>query len=507
MKTRYNILGLAGLMLLLASCHKFLDQQPTSVATDQTTWQSDGDANASVGACYSLIRSALNAAITYYSYGDLISDEFNDVIGGDFAYKDMQDMNWGIGIPPANTYDPRLKLRLFSNFYTAIAQSNRCLHFINNMPASLFNGSDAASQQARKNHFLGEAYFTRAFNYFLIARTWGDAPIVTEYYAENSTAPQLARSPQDQLLALCISDLNQAKQFLDWRDFSSQDQVVRADKGAVFALMAHIYAWKGNYDSCNMACDSVITGPTNGSYQLAPGSSYMDIYKGQSQESIFEISQNSQSESMRAGDVYSLTGVLLTSPYLNNGPVVPLWQLDISHATALYNNPNDVRWKNAFVTVSNGSASALECIKYSTIQNINNNPAYQVSENNIVVFRLADIKLLKAEALVAKPTPDDATALALVNEIRARAAVNTLTGLTGNDLLHAIADERARELFMEGHRWFDMIRLNRLTHDVNFTYMSQVEFQLGKYYWPIDPSLFLNNSKLLQTDFWRGKVN
>jgi hypothetical protein len=505
MKMRYNILGLAGLMFLLASCHKFLDQEPSSVATDQTTWKSDGDANASVGACYSLIRSAFNASITYYSYGDLASDEFSDVVGGDFAYKDVQDMNWGVGIPAANNYDPRLKLRLFSNFYTAIAQSNRCLHFINNMSVGLFNGSDAASQQERKNHFLGEAYFTRAFNYFMIARTWGDAPIVTEYYADNSTAPQLARSPQSQVLAQCISDLDQAKQFLDWRDLSSQDQVVRADKGAVFALMAHIYAWKGNYDSCNMACDSVIGSQ---SYTLVDGANYMDIYKGQSQESIFEISQNSQSESMRATDVYSLTGVLLAPPYINVGTTVPAWQINTGLTDYLYSDTNDIRWKKAFVTLPNGGSSPVECIKYSNIQNINNNTAYQVAENNILIFRLADIELLKAEALAARTVPDEGGALALVNAIRLRAGLTTpLAGLTGTDLLYAIADERGRELFLEGHRYYDLVRLERLTGDQQFPYMSTAEFQLGKCYWPIDPSLFLINSKLVQTDFWRGKVN
>ena len=505
MKTRYSIMGLMGVILLLTSCHKFLDQQPTSEATDQTTWQSDGDANASVGACYSLIRSAFNAAITYYTYGDLASDEFSDVIGGDIAYKDVQDMNWGIGIPSANNYDPRLKLRLFSNFYTAIAQSNRCLHFINGMSSSVFTGADAGAQQARKNHFLGEAYFTRAFNYFIIARTWGDAPIVTDYYADNSTAPQLVRSPQSQVLAQCISDLGQAKQFLDWRDASSQDQVVRADKGAVFALMAHIYAWKGNYDSCNMVCDSVIG---SHSYSLVDGANYMDIYKGQSVESIFEISQNSQAESMKATDVYSLTGVLLTPPYINNGITVPNWQINQGLTNYLYSDPNDLRWQKAFITLSVGATNPVECIKYSTIQNINNNPAYQVSENNILIFRLADIELLKAEALAAKTAPDEGGALALVNDIRQRAGLTTpLTGLTGNDLLYAIADERGRELFLEGHRFYDLVRLERLTGDQQFPYINPGEFQLGKYYWPIDPTLFLLNSKLLQTDFWKGKVN
>jgi len=490
-----------GVTTLFTSCHKFLDQEPNSTATDQTTWKSDGDANASVVACYSLIRSAFNAAITYYTYGDLTSDEFSDVIGGDLAYRDVQIMNWGIGIPSANNYDPRLKLRLFTNFYTGIAQSNRCLHFINNMSVSLFDGNSAAARQARKNHFLGEAYFTRAFNYFYIARVWGDAPLVTDYYADVSSAPQLARSSQSQLLNLCIADLNQARQYLDWRDPSSQDQVVRADKGAVFALMAHIYAWKGNYDSCNMACDSVIG---SGSYSLVDGASYMSLYKGQSLESIFEISQNSQSESMRATDAYSLTGVTLTPPYVNNGLSAPWWQISTGLFGYLYSDTNDVRYKKGFVTLSGG---AVECIKYANILNVNSNTAYQVAMNNIIVFRLADIELLKAEALAARTAPDETGALTLVNDIRQRAGLGMLTGLTGNDLLYAIADERGRELFMEGHRYYDLVRLERLTGDQQFPYMSTAEFQAGKYYWPIDPSLFLINSKLTQTDFWRGKVN
>jgi len=500
MQKRYIIIWFTGVIALLTSCHKFLDQEPNSEATDQTTWKSDGDANASVAACYSLIRSAFNASITFYSYGDLASDEFSDVLGGDMAYKDIQDMNWAVAIPAANNWDPRLKVRLFTNFYTGIAQSNRCLHFISNMSASLFNGNSPAEQQARKNHLLGEAYFTRAFNYFYIARVWGDAPLVTEYYADVTSAPALARSPQSQLLNQSIADLDQARQFLNWRDLSSADQVVRADKGAVFALMAHIYAWQGKYDSCNMACDSVIG---SGTYSLVDGASYMDIYKGQSLESIFEISQNSLSESMRATDVYSLTGVLLTPPYVNNNLSSPWWQINTGLFSYLYNDTNDVRLRKAFVVSSGG---AVECIKYSNIQNINSNTAYQVSMNNILVFRLADIELLKAEALAARSAPDYGGALALVNSIRQRAGTTPLTGLTGNDLLYAISDERGRELFLEGHRFYDLVRQEKLTGDPQFPYMSTGEFQAGKYYWPIDPSLFLIDPKLTQTDFWKGRI-
>jgi starch-binding outer membrane protein, SusD/RagB family len=506
MKKRYIILGLAALMAMGPSCKKFLDQQPTSEASDQTTWKSDGDASVSVAACYSLIRSALNAAITHYAYGDLPTDEFSDVVAGDISFRDVLNVNWGIGIPSANTYDPRLKLRLYTNFYTAIAQSNRCLYFIGSMPLSAFTGNDTAAQSARKNHYLGEAYFTRAFNYFYMARVWGDVPLVTTYTADVSTAPQLSRTPQATVLAQAIADLNIAANYLDWKDESSADRVVRADKGAVYALLAHIYAWKGDYDNCNTACDAVINAQSNGSpsYSLADGHNYLSIYQGQSDESIFEIAQNSVSESSIIAT--NIAGVTLAQPYIQN-TTIPEWQLNGATISALYHDASDFRYRQAFTTVSLGAALYAECIKYSTIQNVNSNAAYQVSLNNIIVFRLADIELLKAEALSAKPAPDYAGALTIVNTIRARAGLATsLAGITGPALLDTVTAERGRELFLEGHRFYDLARQARNTGKSKFPNISFQDFQAGKNYWPVDPNLFFIDANLTQTPYWIGKV-
>lgn len=503
MKKTYIILGLAVFIAMGPSCKKFLDQQPTSEASDQTTWKSDGDANVSVAACYSLIRSALNATITHYAYGDLPTDEFNDVVGGDISFRDVLNINWGIGIPSANTYDPRLKLRLYTNFYTAIAQSNRCLYFIGNMPLSAFTGSDTATQSARRNHYLGEAYFTRAFNYFYISRVWGDVPLVTSYMTDVSGAPQLARTPQATVLAQAIADLGMAAKYLDWKDESSTDRVVRADKGAVNALLAHIYAWKGDYDNCNTACDAVINAQSGGlpSYSLVDGTNYLSIYQGQSDEGIFEISQNSVSESSIIGT--SIAGVTLTQPYIT-GVTIPAWQLNTSTIGALYHDASDLRYQQAFINAPSGGE---ECIKYANIQNVNNNAAYQVSLNNIIVFRLADIELLKAEALAAKSSPDYAGSLAIVNTIRTRAGLTTpLSGITGPALLDTVTAERGRELFLEGHRFYDLVRQTRNTGTVKFPYISGGEFNAGKYYWPVDPTLFFINANLTQTPFWIGKV-
>ncbi|HEY8935906.1 MAG TPA: RagB/SusD family nutrient uptake outer membrane protein [Cyclobacteriaceae bacterium] len=501
MKSTYRIIATMLLTIFVTtSCQDFLDQNPVSEGTDQTTWKTEADANASVAACYSLIRSAFNASITYYAYGDLTSGEFNSVQGGDGAYSDVMNYNWGIGIPAANIWDPRLKLRLYTNFYTAIMQSNRCLYYIDKMPLSVFTGDGDTEKQATKNRYLGEAYFTRAFNYFYISRVWGDVPLVTSYNDSIATT-QFARTAQSEVLDLAISDVKQAIIFLDKKDDASADKVVRADKGSANALLAHIYAWRGEYDKCNDACDAVIN---SGSYSYIDSTNYTDIYKGQSVEGIFEITQSSQTESMSA--TQGITSVTLVPPHINNGASQPFWQLDGGLIDYLYSDQTDIRYTSCFEKITNGGGEVYECIKYANIQNINNSNAFQIALNNIPVFRYAGIKLLKAEALASKAGPDYTGALSLVNEVRKVRGAKPFSSLDTYDLLYAISDEQGRELFLEGHRRFDLIRFERVIGEQQISYVSPEEFTAGKYYWPVDPILFSTNYKLTQTPYWVGKM-
>lgn len=498
MKAKNQIIYITAMMLLFTSCKKFLDQTPVSTPTDETTWKTEGDANAGVAASYSLLRAAYNASIAYYSYGDLVSGEFTSA--EDASFKNVLNIQWGTAVQASFTYDPLLKLRVYTPFYTVVAQSNRSISYITAMPASDFTGDNTVAQTASKNRYLGEAYFTRAFAYFTMCRVWGDVPLVLDN-TDATVSQQYARSPQATVLKQAIADVTKATQYLNWRDNTSTDRAVRADKGAAYALLAHIYAWVGDYDNCNAACDAVIN---SGSYTLMSPASFMDIYKGQSQESIFEIAQNTIGESSDANSYYTLSGSTLTTPY--NKRTVPAWVIDDGKINSLYTDTNDVRLKKAFVRISSGTTSFYECIKYTNIQNVNGNSNYQVSLNNIIIFRLADIELLKAEALCAKSAPDYTTALSLVNKVRAARNVAAITGVTGADLLQTVSDERGRELFLEGHRFYDLVRLERNNHEQQFDNISPGEFAAGKYYWPLDPTLFINNAKLTQTAFWVGKV-
>jgi hypothetical protein len=77
------------------------------------------------------------------------------------------------------------------------------------------------------------------------------------------------------------------------------------------------------------------------------------------------------------------------------------------------------------------------------------------ANNDLVIYRYADVLLMKAEAMAR--TGDFGSALAIVNEIRSARNASNLSNLELDDLI----DERARELYWEGHRRTDLIRFGK----------------------------------------------
>jgi hypothetical protein len=87
-------------------------------------------------------------------------------------------------------------------------------------------------------------------------------------------------------------------------------------------------------------------------------------------------------------------------------------------------------------------------------------------DTDFPMFRLADVYLMYAEAVLRGGTGgDEGTALQYVNLVRERAYGGSTDGdISASDLtLDFILDERARELYWEGHRRTDLVRFNKLT--------------------------------------------
>jgi len=86
---------------------------------------------------------------------------------------------------------------------------------------------------------------------------------------------------------------------------------------------------------------------------------------------------------------------------------------------------------------------------------------------NAYIIRLADIKLLKAEALNELSTSGWSNAATVVNEIRRRVNLGATPANDQASMRLAIEKERRLELAFEGHRWFDLLRTNRVIPVMN----------------------------------------
>jgi hypothetical protein len=500
--------------LLLAgsfqSCKKFLDRKPINQATDDNFWTNEAEADNATAGAYALLRTALNEmGFAYYYYGDFATDQFAAPPGGE-DYPQLNAINWGFFIPPTELHRALIRMRRWDNFYRAIDQANRCLKYIPEIPLENFTSTNKA---ATKDALLGEAYFLRAFNYFYMCRVWGDVPMTLETYEDAAQAPHLPRTPQNEVLDQCILDLQTAISKMTWKP-ASPSRAIRASRGTAYALLAHIYAWRGEYDKVIPAADSVILSGGYTHVNRSTPASYLSMFRGNSSEGIFEISQNAANEGAGGSATYgtiinNVAFRTLKSPYLAINTGNSHFPLDrITLSTLFPDNADsvDYRRKNGFAFW--GSTDPIT-IKYSNILYTGPNNTSPISLNNIIVFRLADIKLLKAEALAA--TSSFADARSVLDEIRGLANVSPYAG-TDDQLFEAIIDERGRELFLEGHRFYDLVRLGRKTGTLKFNgsttliRMDDAQFQQGKYYWPVDPILIQVNPLLTQTPYWSDKM-
>ncbi|MBS1664104.1 MAG: RagB/SusD family nutrient uptake outer membrane protein [Bacteroidetes bacterium] len=502
------------LLTCFVSCSKsFVEKKPINSPTDANFWNNEADATGALAGAYGLLRASLNEmGMAYYYYGDMNTDEFIVRPNGE-DYPSLTGIQFNTFVAPSQTFRGLIKMRRWDNFYRAIDEENRCIKYIPNISLNNFTSTD---KQGAKNSLIGEAYFLRAFTYFYIARVWGDVPLVIETAQDAAVVPPATRAPQATVLDQCIKDIQEAAKLLNWVPTYVANRPIKANKGACYALLAHIYAWKGDYDKVIPATDSVIN---NGGYTYVDKSSktaYISMYKGNSTESIFEISQNTTTEGQYItagyGDIINcIAARTLKPPYIPiTSTGTSLFGLDVVTLGTLFpNGPDsvDYRRKNAFDFW--GTTDPI-CIKYSNIVYTGANNTLPVSTNNIVIFRLADIKLLKAEALAATGKPGDARTI--VNEIRTRAGIGP-TAVADGDMFAGVIDERARELFMEGHRYYDLIRLGKKTGVLKFNgssttvlRMDGAGFAAGKYYWPVEPILISLNPLLTQTPYWADKM-
>lgn len=496
---------LLGICIINTSCRKYIYQAPITSTYDAAFWTSQTSVEQATSAMYGQLRAALRVDYSYFVHGDLCS--------GNFLRASSQ---WNYGSfqassnPPFNfAYAPYLEgsLQNWSRFYKLIALSNLILQNVPEMEDGLFVSQDV------KNAYLGEALFIRAYTYFYMIRIWGDPVFVTRTYddVDYGNIPPLPRTPESQVLDTCISDLKMAAGYLTYTG-GDPAKSVRANKGTVNALLAHIYAWKHDYVNAHLACQEVITA---GGYVLEPAATYGNIWKGRSSsESIFELSMNynandpnftNQNEWAEAK--FDFFNLFLKGPIVddrkNNCWVSP----QNGFVDEYMDTAADNRYKAVLsrIPASGSDGAGYMLMKYTRFNYHNaDKKTGPYLDNNLVLMRLSDILLLDAEALAYEDDLEGARAALEKTQIRA-GITDYQEPSNQQDMLDEIIAERGRELIGEGQWYYDLIRTNGTQH-----WLERIGYPADRvnatnkgYYWPLDMSaLFPQNNLLTQNPWW-----
>jgi len=130
------------------------------------------------------------------------------------------------------------------------------------------------------------------------------------------------------------------------------------------------------------------------------------------------------------------------------------------------------------------------------------------ANSSIIRLRLADILLLKAEALAMKGSTHLDQAATIVNQIRNRAGLDELSSSvkgSQSEMINAVLKERRLELAFEGQRWFDLVRFGKLQevmNDLNQRDSGRLPllkpFDENSELLPIPQTVLDNNSNLIQ---------
>ncbi len=128
----------------------------------------------------------------------------------------------------------------------------------------------------------------------------------------------------------------------------------------------------------------------------------------------------------------------------------------------------------------------------------NKYPDDRVADNDIVMFRLAGVYLMGAEAYAGLDST--AVAIAYLNKVRERAGIGDYNGPMDKAIVEKeILDERGRELFFENERWYDLVRFYKGgTIDI-YKYIPNLIGKTTPVYWPLAASVLANNPKIVQT--------
>lgn len=469
------------------SCTDDINLEPDSLITVNSFWKTKEDAIGGLYGMYNQFREESRANLYYY--GSARSEVMSHGLqNADFRIKYFEN-----SMTASNADRDWLRL------YRIINYANLVIKFVPDISFPL---------DSEKNDIIAQAYSMRAFVYFVMARTWGDVPMVTEpvegFDAETTF---VERTPVNQIFDLIKSDIETALSLFPGNSFPPGRSVW--SKPATNMLKADVYLWTGKMLSggdgdFNTALNA-INEVENASLSLLPDFSSIFAYGNKGNEEIIfavhfrdlEVGNN------YFGDMY-INALDLGAPNIppDVKEKVPTaggfnWWAPSALVREQFSR-DDQRRDASFLEiyqVSNGDSTFLT----SVVLKARGFPEAGTQRflDDIVIYRYGELLLMKAEiknALGQDPSEE-------MNRIRMRAYGENFDAhqfVSGTQVENdeAILQERLYELVFEGKRWWDLVRFGKAFEKVPSLQGRESEQYL--LLWPITESTISLNSKIQQ---------
>jgi len=395
---------------------------------------------------------------------------------GDPGIPDFHNMTWSSSNPI-----------LTGLYYRSLYQITLCNAFINqssdaNLSANGLTGADATEV----HHYVAEARFLRAYQYWVLMDLFGNPPFISGDVAVGSTIPkQISRAA---LFSYIESELKAIDPLLVT---AGKNEYGRADQAAAWALLARIYLNAQVYTGTAKYTDAITYSQKviGAGYTLIP--KYINLMLADNNvnntEAIFTINydgaktqgyggttflKNAQLGGSMPSSLYGTSqkwgGIRVTKNLVNLFPTA----VDTSLVNFPTNKNPDTRaefWTRGQNLEINDVTSFTDGYAVNKFRNVTssgtNGSDLTFSDIDMPLFRLSEMYLIYAEAVLRGGTGGDAgTALTYVNKIRTRAYGSAVGNITSGALTtDFILDERARELYWEGFRRTDLVRYDKFT--------------------------------------------
>lgn len=604
-KNIIKTLMLAGVTCMaMSGCGDFLEIEPKNFVSEDNFWNEKTDIDQMVTGTY--VKMQEDAFIRRcIVWGEVRGD---NVLAGSECDTKAVDIYRTIK-------EDLLSTNQFTNWQPFYSVINQCNIIIARSPevnqkAPAYTYSDMLATQA-------EMSFIRDLCYFYLVRAFKDVPYYTNAIQSDDEAVPMAATDGDVIVKALIADLqsvvkNALKAYPKNSDSRFNSNCNRVTQSAIYALLADLCLWDGQYEKCAEYADSVIVRKcyefeTNSEYSGLTASSTMPKYfkhptldaelarlkisgyplypcyvgstgdgetygndfnrifgmgyDGNSFESIFELAfthTEGQTNYLSNVAVAELYGNSRSSDYKINNQTIYRGNNFSGFLNAHESVTNDLKTNTLFTekdcryylnvggdrTAGSGPGTAQANpakFAYYIRQVVGTgstakmfNSFSSVSSGNWIFYRLTDVMLMKAEALIElanQEGPDGETykerldnAFALIYTVNRRSIMTSqFSGSASGELKQTAKensdvpslrklcmDERRRELMFEGKRWFDVVR--RCHREGNASYAKVIPGKNGGatpasyegLFWPYNKNELKNNPLLKQKEYYGG---